>query len=87
VMRRLVLVPTSARALADRAEDAAAMGRSIADELATAEAVRTLTLATLAPRATALDLAGAALQLRGPRAAIVAASAAIGRIPQLVERP
>lgn len=86
VMQRLVLVPTSARALADRAEDAAAMGRSVADDLATAEAVRTQTLATLAPRLAQLDLAAAVVQLRGPRAAIVAASVAAGRTPQLLDR-
>jgi zinc protease len=86
VMKRLVLVPTSARAVADRAEDAAAMGRSVADELATAEAVRTLTLAALAPRLALLDLAGAVVQLRGPRSGILGASAAAGRTPQLFER-
>ena len=87
VMQRLALVATSSRTLADRAEDAAALGRTIADDLATAEAARTLTLAALAPRLAMLDLAGAVMQLRGPRPAIGAAAGALGRTPQLLDRP
>jgi len=83
VMQGLALVPTSARALADRAEEAAAMDRTVADDLATAEAVRTLTLAMLP---SALDLTRAAVQLRGPRPAITAACAPIGRTPQVLDR-
>jgi zinc protease len=85
VMTRLAVVPTSARALADRAESVIGAGHTLDDELETAGEVRITTLSAVAPQLTRLDLAAAAMLLRGPKPAIDAATAGLGRKPQYIE--
>ncbi|MGN6108990.1 MAG: M16 family metallopeptidase [Kofleriaceae bacterium] len=86
VIARLSAITASADDLAALAEIHTDLGRPVhADQLA-AERARTLTLADLAPVLGSLDLARAAILLRGPEEAVARSFAALGRTPRVVAR-
>lgn len=86
VVARLASVDTRPIALAQRMVDALDRGRPRLD-LADAEHARNLTIDSVAPLLDRLDIANAALLMRGPKSAVHAAYDALGRKPVVLDVP
>ena len=84
VLVRLGAITGDASLLAAQVARDLAMDRPPLSDLATAAEVERLTWPAMAPVLADLDLAHAAVLVRGPRAAVDAGFAALGRTPQLV---
>jgi hypothetical protein len=88
VVTRLRSLAGGAATLAGRVEQDIALGRAPLSDLETADAVAALTIDELVPALADLDLARAAVSLRGPEPALGPAFAALGRTPHvLAARP
>ena len=85
VMTQLASLDTSADALGERFVHEVDLGMAPDTELRLAEDARVLTIDHMAPVLGGLDLAHAAILLRGPRAAVEAGYAALGRTPTFIE--
>ena len=85
VMTHLASFDTGAEALGDRSVHEVDLGMRPGIELQLAEDARVLTIERMAPVLGSLDLAHAAILLRGPRAAVEAGYAALGRTPSFIE--
>ncbi|HUJ58656.1 MAG TPA: insulinase family protein, partial [Kofleriaceae bacterium] len=81
VLLQLRATTAASRALAEAAERAVDLGHDLHADVATARAVRALTLDALAPTLAALDLGRGAILVRGPREVATAMFAALGRTP------
>jgi predicted Zn-dependent peptidase len=85
VVARLRSIETSSAALATLAERDTAIDRDVGSDFQLADRVRRLTLRDLAPTLQRIDLARAALLLRGPQEAIDGAYKSIGRTPRPID--
>ena len=81
VIARLGSYTSGSSALAGRVEHAIELGRSLHADAATEGAVRALTLDHMASALGELDLSRAAIRVQGPRDAVTAVFAALGRTP------
>ena len=81
VMTKLIGVTASAASLASHVEHDVAMARQPMADARTAATVQTLTIDTMAPALADLDLARAAIVMRGPSAETGRAFKALGRSP------
>lgn len=87
VMERLASVDLRAEELGDRVVDDLDAGMTLATDLDTVDDVRRLTIDQLTPTLARLDPASAASLLRGPKPALDAAFAALGRDPYVLPTP
>ena len=85
VLTRLAALTGSASALAERVEVDVALGRSPLSDLQTAREVRALTIDDMTDAIAGLDLARAAILIRGPADAVNAGFGVLGRSPTHVE--
>lgn len=84
VVANLASLTGSASLLARRAETDIGLGRPALSDLETAKEVQALTIAQMTPLLSELDLARAAVLMRGPDEPVKAAFAVLGREPTLL---
>lgn len=85
VITQLVSLVGSASMLASRVDSDVALGREPMSDLATASAVRALTIENMTATLAELDLSRAAILMRGPADAVNAGFGVLGRTPTIVK--
>jgi hypothetical protein len=85
VLTQLVSLVGSASMLASRVDSDVALGREPMSDLATASAVRALTIENMTATLAELDLSRAAIRMRGPADAVNAGFGVLGRTPTIVK--